>query len=100
LGKLRIFFAREVFRQVISVDKPNAGLNDADMLLRRDLKLDYLAGLISLSIDHDPSVLDRVALDLDLYAKPADIKSGTQGIPALDQIQDILGAANQDYRKE
>jgi hypothetical protein len=68
------------------------------MLLRRDLKLNYLAGTISLAIDHDPAILDRVALDLDLYAKPVGIMSGTQGTPSLQQIEDIFGAARQDYK--
>jgi hypothetical protein len=70
------------------------------MMLRRDLKLNYLAGVTSLAIDHDPAILDRVSLDLDLYAKPPGIKSGTQGVPSLDQIQDILGAAQQDFREQ
>jgi len=96
LGKLRIFFAREVFRQIVPIDPPSAALNQADMLLRRDLKLDYLAGLASLEIDRGPDILDRAALDLDLYAKPVSIKSGTQGVPTLDQIQNIFGAAKQD----
>lgn len=99
LAELRIFFAREVFRQMISVDKATDGLNEADMLLRRDLKLNYLAGVTSLAIDHDPAILDRMALDLDLYAKPASIPSGTEGVPTLDQIQDVFGAAKHDYRE-
>ena len=39
------------------------------MFLRRELKLTYLAGIASLTIDQDLVILDRVALDLDLYAK-------------------------------
>jgi hypothetical protein len=99
LAELRIFLAREVFRQMVPVEKPNAGLNETDMLLRRELKLTYLAGSASLKIDQDPVILDRVALDLDLYAKPAGAVSGRQDVPSLDQIQDVLGAAKQEYRK-
>ncbi len=98
LAELRIFLAREIFRQMIPIDKPREGLNEADMILRRDLKLNYLAGLISLTIDKDPSVLDRVALDIASYAEPVGIVSGMQGTPSLQQIQDILGAAKQDNR--
>ncbi len=57
-AKLRIFLAREIFRQMVPVEKPSANLNEADMLLRRDLKLNYLAGLVSLTIDKDPSIFD------------------------------------------
>ena len=99
LAELRIFLGREVFRQMIPVEKPNAGLNEGDMLLRRNLKLNYLAGMMSLAIDHDPTILDRVVLDLDLYAKPVGIMSGTQGAPSLQQIEDIFGAAKQDYKQ-
>jgi hypothetical protein len=99
LAELRIFLAREIFRQMVPLEKPTAGFNEADILLRRDLKLNYLAGAMSLAIDHDLVILDRVALDLDLYAKPAGVVSGTQGVPSLDQIQDIFGAAKQDYRQ-
>ncbi|MEA2206545.1 MAG: hypothetical protein QOE77_3321 [Blastocatellia bacterium] len=98
LGKLRIFFAREVFRQIVPIDAPDTTLNQADMLLRRDLKLSYLAALASLEIDRDPAILDRVALDLDLFAKPVGMKSGARGVPTLNQIQNILGAAKQDHR--
>jgi hypothetical protein len=76
LAELRIFMAREVFRQMVPIEKPNAGLNEMDMSLRRELKLTYLAGVASLTIDQDPLILDRVALDLDLYAKPAGAVSG------------------------
>jgi hypothetical protein len=99
MAELRIFLAREIFRQMVPLEKPAAGFNEADMLLRRDLKLNYLAGIMSLAIDHDPAILDRVALDLDLYAKPAGVVSGTQGVPSLGQIQDIFGAAKQNYRQ-
>ena len=99
LAELRIFLAREIFRQMVPVEKPNAGLNETDMLLRRELKLTYLAGIASLTIDQDPVILDRVALDLELYAKPAGAVSGGQDVPSLDQIQDVLGAAKQEYRK-
>jgi hypothetical protein len=100
LAELRIFLAREVFRQMIPVERQDAGLNEADMLLRRDLKLNYLAGTMSLAIDHDPTILDRVVLDLDLYAKPVGIMSGTQGIPSLQQIEDIFGAVKQEYQQQ
>jgi hypothetical protein len=99
LAELRIFLAREVFRQMVPVEKPNAGLNETDMLLRRELKLTYLAGVASLTIDQDPAILDRAALDLDLYAKPAGAVSGRQDVPSLNQIQDVFGAAKQEYRK-
>jgi len=99
LAELRIFLAREVFRQLVPVEKPGAGLNEMDMLLRRELKLTYLAGIASLTIDQDPVILDRAALDLDLYAKPAGAVSGRQDVPSLNQIQDVFGAARQEYRK-
>jgi len=35
----------------------------------------------------------------DLYAKPAGVMSGTQGVPSLNQIQDVFGAAKQEYGK-
>lgn len=98
LAELRIFLAREVFRQMISVEKPTEELNEADMLLRYELKLNYLAGLVSLSIDKDPTILDRVALDIDLYGKRPGITSGIQSAPDLRQIQDVFGAAKQDYK--
>jgi hypothetical protein len=97
LAELRIFLAREIFRPMAPVDKPSEGLNEADMILRRDLKLNYLAGLVSLAIDKDPAILDGVALDIASYAKPVGIVSGMQGTPSLQQIQDILGAAKSDY---
>ncbi len=99
LAELRIFLAREVFRQMVPVEKASAGLNEADMLLRRELKLNYLATITSLTLDHDPAMLDGIALDVDLYGKPSAIASGTQGAPDLDQIKDIFGAAKQDYRE-
>jgi len=99
LAELRIFLARKIFRQMVPIEKPSAGLNETDMLLRRELKLTYLAGIASLIIDQDPVILDRVALDLDLYAKPAGAVSGKQDVPTLDQIQDVFGAAKQEYRK-
>jgi hypothetical protein len=100
LAELRIFLSREIFRQMVPLEKPIAGLNEADMSLRRELKLNYLAGAMSLAIDHDPVILDRVALDLDLYAKPVGTMSGTQGTPSLQQIEDIFGAAKQDYKQQ
>ena len=51
---------------MVPVEKPTSGLNEIDMLLRRELKVNYLAGIASLTIDQNPEVLDRVALDLDL----------------------------------
>ena len=97
LAKLRIFLAREIFRQMIPIEKPRSGLNDADMLLQRELKLDYLGAMVSLETDKDPSIFDAAALDIDAYAKPAGIVSGSQGTPSLQQIQDIFGAAKQDF---
>jgi len=99
LAELRIFLGREVFRQMVPVEKPTSGLNEIDMLLRRELKLNYLAGIASLTIDQNPEVLGRAALDLDLYATPAGVMSGTQGVPSMNQIQDVFGAAKQDYGK-
>ncbi len=99
LAELRIFLAREIFRQMVPVEKPNAGLNETDMLLRRELKLTYLAVIASLMIDQDSTILDQVALDLDLYGRPVGSLSGREGVPALDQIEDVLGAAKQEYRK-
>jgi hypothetical protein len=99
LAELRIFLAREIFRQMVPVEKSNPGFNEADMLLRRELKLTYLAGIASLTIDQDSTVFDGVALDLDLYGRPAGSMSGREGVPTLDQIKDIFGAAQQEYRK-
>jgi hypothetical protein len=97
LAKLRVFLAREIFRQMIPVEKPNNGSNDADMLLQRELKLNYLAAAVSLATDKDPSIFDAAVLDIDAYANPVGVVSGTQGTPSLKQIQDIFGAARQDY---
>jgi hypothetical protein len=99
LAELRIFLAREVFRQMVPVEKASTGLNESDMWLRRELKLNYLATIMSLTLDHDPAMLDGIALDVDLYGKPFAIASGTQGAPDLDQIKDVFGAAKQDYRE-
>ncbi|MDX6443130.1 MAG: hypothetical protein QOH71_204 [Blastocatellia bacterium] len=99
LAELRIFLAREVFRQMVPVEKASAGLNESDMWLRRELKLSYLATIMSLTLDHDPAMLDSIALDVELYGKPFAIASGTQGAPDLDQIKDVFGAAKQDYRE-
>lgn len=97
LAKLRIFLAREIFRQMVPTEPPTAAFNEADMILRRDLKLNYLAGLVSLTIDKDSTILDRVALDIASYAKPVGIVSGTQGTPSLRQIKDVFGAAKENY---
>lgn len=67
--------------------------------MRRELELTYLAGVASLTIDQEPLILDRVALDLDLYAKHAGAVSGRQDVPSVDQIKDVFGAAQQEYRK-
>lgn len=99
LAKLRIFLAREIFRQLVRPEPLAAGHNNADMVLRYELKLSYLAALASLTIDKNPNVLDRAALDIDLYAKRAGAMSGTQGIPTLQQIEDIFGAARQNFDK-
>jgi hypothetical protein len=96
LAKLRIFLAREIFRQMIAVEKPQNGSNDADMMLQRELKLNYLAAKVSLAIDKDPSIFDAAALDVATYANPPGIVSGTNGTPSLAQIQDAFGAAKQD----
>lgn len=97
LAKLRIFLAREIFRQMVPTEPPTAAFNEADMILRRDLKLNYLAGLVSLTIDKDSTILDRAALDIASYAKPVGIVSGTQGTPSLQQIKDVFGAAKENY---
>lgn len=98
LAELRVFLAREVFRQIVLLEKPGAGLNEADMKLRAELKIDYLAALVSLEIDHDPGILDRAAQDIDLFGKPVGVAPGTEGVPLLQQIQDVFGAARQDAR--
>jgi hypothetical protein len=84
LAELRIFLAREVFRQMVPVEKAPGGLNESDMLLRRELRLNYLATITSLTLDHDPAMLDGIALDVELYGKPFAIASGTQGAPELE----------------
>jgi len=96
LAKLRIFLAREIFRQLIAVEKPQSGLNEADVTLQRELKLNYLAAMVSLAIDKDPSIFDAAALDIATYANPPGIVSGAGGAPSLAQIQDAFGAAKQD----
>jgi hypothetical protein len=90
LAELRIFLAREIFRQMTPLEKPNVGLNETDMLLRRELKLHYLTGMASLTIDHDPAILYGVALDL--YGRPAGTLSSREGVPSLDQIENVFGA--------
>jgi hypothetical protein len=97
IAKLRIVLAREIFRQMIAVEKPQSGSNDADMMLQRELKLNYLAAMVSLAVDKDPSIFDAAALDLATYANPPGIVSGTNGTPSLAQIQDAFGAAKQDF---
>jgi len=67
---------------MVPADKPSEGLNEADMTLRRELKLNYLAAVVGLTIDKDPSLLEQVALDLDSYETPVGIVSGTQGTPS------------------
>lgn len=84
---------------MIPVEKPSVGFNETDVLLRRELKLHYLAGITSLTIDHDPAILNGVASDLDLYGRPAGSLSGREGVPSLDQIENVFGAAKQEYRK-
>jgi hypothetical protein len=71
------------------ISPPTAAFNEADMILRRDLKLNYLAGLVSLTIDKDSTILDRAALDIASYAKPVSIVSGPQGTPSLQQIKEM-----------
>lgn len=39
LAELRIFLARAIFRQMVPVEKPNAGMNETDMSLRREVSL-------------------------------------------------------------
>jgi hypothetical protein len=60
-----MFLAREMFRQMIPTDKPNNGVNDSDMVLQRELNVNYLAAMVSLATDKDPSIFDAAALDID-----------------------------------
>jgi len=41
---------------------------------------------------------NAAALDIATYAKTIGIVSGTQGTPSLQQIQDVFGAAKQNYQ--
>jgi cold shock protein len=103
LGILRIFLAREIFKQLIPVEEPGAGLSVGDMRLRHDLKADYLASVASLTLDNDPEILERAALDIDLYGNPKTVDDYTTGrvhsYPSLQQIKDVFGAARQDFRR-
>jgi hypothetical protein len=98
LAKFRIFLLREIARQIVPIEKPAEGLNNSDALLRHDLKLTFVAAMASLALDKNPAVLDGTALDLHLYAKPAEVTPGSQGNPTLQQIQDVFGAAKQQSR--
>jgi hypothetical protein len=82
---------------MVPIEKSSAGLNETDMLLRRELKLIYLAGIACLTIDQDPAILDHVALDLDLYGRPVGSLSGREGVPALDQIQMCWERPNRNF---
>ena len=103
LGILRLFLAREIFKQLIPVGEPGNGLTVGDMRLRRELEVNYLAAIASLSVDNDPQILERAALDVSLYGNPKnaeDYTSGrTQSEPSLQQIQDVFGAAKQDFKR-
>jgi hypothetical protein len=103
LGILRLFLAREIFKQLIPVGEPSNGLTVGDMRLRQELKINYLAAIASLSIDNDPQILERAALDVSLYDNPKNVEdytSGrTQSEPSLQQIQNVFGAAKQDFKR-
>lgn len=103
LGSLRLFLAREIFKQLIPVEDLGGGLTVGDMRLRQELKVDYLAAVASLTVDNDPQILEQAALDVSLYGNPKtveDYTSGrTQSEPTLQQIQDVFGAARQDLRR-
>lgn len=102
LGILRVFLAREVFKQMIPVEQPGDGLTLGDMRLRHELKVNYLAAIASLTIDDDPEILDRAALEISLYGNSKTVEDYTTGRtrsePTLQQIQDVFGAARQDFR--
>jgi hypothetical protein len=55
------------------------------LLLLQALPISHtrMAGLVSLAIDRDPTILDRAALDISTYAKPIGVVSGTQGTAQL-----------------
>lgn len=102
LGILRLFLAREIFDQMIPVEQPSNGLTVGDMQLRRDLKVNYLAAITSLTVDRDPEILERAALDISLYGNSKTVEDYTTGrtrsAPTLQQIQDVFGAAKQDFK--
>ena len=104
LGILRVFLAREVFRQMIPVEQPSDGLSRSDMRLRHELKVNYLAAIASLSIDNDPAILDRAVLDVSLSGNPrtaeAYLSGRTQSEPTLQQIKGVFGAARQDFARQ
>lgn len=59
--------------------------------------LNYPAGTMSLAIDAKQAVLQRVALDVDLYANRQSGARNTS-VPSLEKIKDNFGVAKQDYR--
>jgi len=103
LGILRLFLAREVFRQIVPVEEPSAGLTAGDVRMRHDLKVDYLAAMASLAVDNNPEILERAALDIDLYGNPKNAEDYSTGhvrsYPSLQQIKDVFGAARQDFKQ-
>ena len=102
LGILRVFLAREVFKQMIPVEQPGEGLTLGDMRLRHELKVNYMAAIASLTIDNDSEILNRAALDISLNGNSKTVEDYTTGRtrsePTLQQIQDVFGAARQDFR--
>jgi cold shock protein len=103
LGILRLFLAREVFKQIVPVEEPGGGLTAGDARMRQELKVDYLAAAASLTVDKSPEILERTALDIDLYGNSKSAEDYTSGrvrsYPSLQQIQDVFGAARQDFKR-
>jgi|GEM_PF-5088552 len=94
LAKLRIFLAREIFKQMIAVENPTPDLNQADMILRRELKVDYLAGQTALAIDKDSGVFDAAALHVATYAKPIALYQAPKELLVSNKLNMSLGQPN------
>lgn len=103
LGILRLFLAREVFKQIVPVEEPGGGLTAGDTRMRQELKVNYLAAAASLTVDKSPEILERAALAIDLYGNAKNAEDYTSGrvrsYPSLRQIKDVFGAARQDFRR-
>ena len=87
---------------MIPVEQPGEGLTLGDMRLRHELKVNYMAAIASLTIDNDSEILNRAALDISLNGNSKTVEDYTTGRtrsePTLQQIQDVFGAARQDFR--